>query len=156
MKGILSILLRSLKPEAEAVRAALMRVAVFLFVLCVSAIIAAVGLGFVVWSSYLYLETVFSPYIAALISGGAAVVIALLLVLFGGLFAGFFKGGAGAEFTSASPLAGRFPEAEAFIKQHPLESGLIAAVAGFIAGSSSATPRTLTEIILLLKESASE
>lgn len=156
MKGILSILVSSLKPEAEAVRAALIRIAVFLLVLCISSVIAVLGLGFVVWSSYLYLETIYTPYVAALISGAAAIVIALLLVLLGALFAGYFRGRASAKSTSSAPQIGRFPDPEALIKQYPLESGLVAAVAGFIAGSSSDTPRTLTELITLLKESASE
>ncbi len=154
MKGILSILLNSLKPEAEAVRSILIRIAVLLFVLCISSLIVALGLGFIVWSSYLYLETVYTPYVAALISGVAAIVIALLLVLITGLMTGHFKGKAGAEFTSAAPSAGLFPDPEAFIKRYPLESGLIAAVAGFIAGSSQDTPRTFTELITLLKSTS--
>jgi hypothetical protein len=39
------------------------------------------------------------------------------------------------------------------VQRYPLESGLTAAIAGFIVGSSADAPRTLTEFLTLLKES---
>lgn len=124
-----------------------------MFVLCVSSVVASLGLGFIIWSSYLYLKTSVDPYLAALISGALAIVTAALLLLITGLFLGYFKGKRGARFETAAPQAGQMPDPEALIKRYPLESGIIAAVAGFIAGSSSHTPRTLAELIMLIKES---
>ena len=39
-----------------------------------------------------------------------------------------------------------------FVQKYPLESGITAAIAGFIVGSSADAPRTLTEFLTLLKE----
>lgn len=131
----------------------LLRILILLFVLCISSVIASLGLGFIIWSSYLYLKTSFDPYLAALISGALAIVTAVLLVLIASLFAGYFKGKRSAQFKTAAPQAGQMPDPEALIKRYPLESGIIAAAAGFIAGSSSDTPRTLSELIMLIRES---
>ena len=156
MRYILSILLSSLKPDAAALRSLLIRLGIVLTILCISAIVVALGLGFVVWSSYLYFETLYSPYVAALISGGLAILIALLLVLITLLIVGYRNGKQASTFTSAAPRSREMPDVEALIKHYPLEAGLIAAVAGFLVGSSSDTPRTLAEIALLLKDSVSE
>lgn len=130
-----------------------LRILILLFVLCVSSVIASLGLGFIIWSSYLYLKTLFDPSAAALMSGALAIVTAALLVLIAGLFAGFFKAKTSTQFKAAAPQTGQIPDPEALIKRYPLESGIIAAVAGFIAGSSSDTPRTLSELIMLIRQS---
>lgn len=156
MKFILNMLLRSFKPDAEALRSLLIRLGIALVIVCISAIVAAFGLGFLVWSSYLYFETVYSPSLAALISGGIAILAALLLILIALLLVGSRKGKGTSPFTSAASGSQGMPDPEALIKRYPLEAGLVAAVAGFLVGSSSDTPRTLAEIAILLKNSVSE
>lgn len=153
MSDILSILFRSLKPDTGVLRSMLLRILVLLFVLCISSVIASLGLGFMIWSCYLYLKTSFDPYQAALMSGALAVVVAVLIALIAGLSMGYFKGKKSAPFKAAAPQPSPIPDPEALIKRYPLESGIIAAAAGFIAGSSSDTPRTLTELIMLIKDS---
>ena len=153
MKDIINIILSSVKPDYRALRSILFRALVVLLVLCVSSVIAVIGLGFFVWSLYLYLETLFSPYWAALLSGAGAIALAAAIVLVALLFTGFFKksgrvkpkpGHAGAGFSS-DPMG--------FVNKYPLESGLTAAIAGFIVGSSADAPKTLSEFMTLLKDS---
>ncbi len=153
MKDLFNIILSSVMPDYRALRSILFRALVVLLVLCVSSVIAVIGLGFFVWALYLYLETLFSPYWAALLSGAGAIALAAAVVLLALLFTGFFKksgrvkpkpGHAGAGFSS-DPMG--------FVNKYPLESGLTAAIAGFIVGSSADAPKTLSEFMTLLKDS---
>lgn len=157
MNFIINALMRSFKPDEAKLRAMLIRLGIVFVIFCIAAIVIALGLGFVVWSSYLYLANFHPPYVAALMSGGGAIVIALLILLITLLLTGHFNNKKDAsQFTSAASPSQSLPDPEALIKQYPLEAGLIAAVAGFLAGTSSDTPRTLAEIVLLLKDSMSE
>lgn len=157
MNYIVSALIRSFKPDEAKLRAILIRLGIVFVVFCIAAIVIALGLGFVVWSSYLYLANFHPPYVAALMSGGGAIIIALLILLITLLLTGHFNNKKKAsQFTSAASHSQAVPDPEALIKQYPLEAGLIAAVAGFLAGTSSDTPRTLAEIVVLLKDSISE
>lgn len=149
--------MRSFRPDEAQLRSLLIRLGIVFVIFCISAIVIALGLGFVVWSSYLYLADFHPPHVAALMSGGGAIIIALLILLITLLLTGHFNHNKNAsQFTSAAPQSQGVPDPEDLIKQYPLEAGLIAAVAGFLVGSSSDTPRTLAEIVLLLKDSVSE
>lgn len=157
MNLILNALMRSFKPDEAKLRAMLIRLGIVFVVFCIAAIVIALGLGFVVWSSYLYLANFHPPYVAALMSGGGAIILALLILLITLLLTGHFNNKKNAsQFTSAASHSQAVPDPEALIKRYPLEAGLIAAVAGFLAGTSSDTPRTLAEIVVLLKDSISE
>ncbi len=153
MKDLVNIILSLVKPDYRALRSILLRVLIVLLVICVSSVIAVIGLSFFVWSLYLYLETMFSPYWAALMSGAGAIALAAAVVLIALLFTGFFKksgrvkpkpGHARTDFSS-DPMG--------LVNKYPLESGLTAAIAGFIVGSSADAPKTLSEFMTLLKES---
>lgn len=157
MNFISNALMRSFKPDEAKLRAMLIRLGIVFVVFCIAAIVVTLGLGFVMWSSYLYLANFHPPYVAALMSGGGAILIALLILLITLLLTGHFNNDKKAsQFESAASQSQAVPDPEALIKQYPLEAGLIAAVAGFLAGTSSDTPRTLAEIVILLKDSMSE
>ncbi|KAB2835117.1 MAG: hypothetical protein F9K51_00745 [Candidatus Dadabacteria bacterium] len=153
MKDILQIILSSIKPDYRELRSVFFRALVVLFALCVSSAVALIGLGFVVWSLYLYLATMLSPYWAALISGAGAVVLALVVVVAVLYLTGYFGGRrkAASKPRDAQPAAAYDPVD--LVQRYPLESGLTAAIAGFIVGSSPDSPRTLTQFLTLLKES---
>jgi hypothetical protein len=131
----------------------ILRLLVLFIVLCVASVIAVLGLGFVVWSLYLYLAKFLNPYVAALISGGAAIAVAIVLVLITGLATGYIKGGGRAAFKPEPGAPGFACDPVELINRYPLESGLTAAIVGFIVGSSADAPGTLTELLILLKES---
>lgn len=153
MKDILRIILSSIKPDYRELRSVFFRALVVLFALCVSSTVALIGLGFVVWSLYLYLATMLSPYWAALISGAGAVALALVVVVVVLYLTGYFgrSGKAGSKPREAQRAAAYDPME--LVHRYPLESGLTAAIVGFIVGSSADSPRTLTEFLTLLKES---
>lgn len=153
MKDILQIILSSIKPDYRELRSVFFRALVVLFALCVSSAVALIGLGFVVWSLYLYLVTMLSPYWAALISGVGAVALALVVVVAVLYLTGYFgrRRKAPSKPRDAQPAAAYDPVE--FVQRYPLESGLTAAIAGFIVGSSADSPRTLTQFLTLLKES---
>jgi hypothetical protein len=145
------MILSSVKPDYRAVRGVLFRLAVVLLVLVVSSVIVLIGLGFFVWSLYLYLETLLSPYWAALISGAGAIALAIVIVLIALLATGHLKRSGRVKPVQAR--AGDAYDPIELVQRYPLESGLTAAIAGFIVGSSADAPKTLTEFLTLLKES---
>ncbi len=151
MKDILQIILSSIKPDYRELRSVIFRALIVLGALCVSSAVALIGLGFVVWSLYLYLSTMLSPYWAALISGAGAVALAIIVVLLVLYLTGYFgrRGKAASRLSEARSTAAYDPME--LVQRYPLESGVTAAIAGFIVGSSADSPRTLTEFITLLK-----
>ncbi len=153
MKDIINIILSSVKPDYRALRSMFLRALVVLFVLCISSVIAVIGLGFFVWSLYLYLETLLSPWWAALLSGAGAIALAAAVVLLALLFTGFLKKSGRVRQKPEHAGAGFSSDPMGLVYKYPLESGLTAAIAGFIVGSSADAPRTLSEFMTLLKES---
>lgn len=151
MNEILQIILSSIKPDYGELRSVIFRALVVLLALCVSSAVALIGLGFVVWSLYLYLATMLSPYWAALISGAGAVALAIVVVLVVLYMTGYFsrRGKAGSKPREAKAAAACDPME--LVHRYPLESGVTAAIAGFIVGSSADAPRTLAEFLTLLK-----
>ncbi len=106
MKEIINILLSSVKPDFAALRSMLFRLLILLVVLCISSVIAVLGLGFLVWSLYLYLETLFAPYQAALISGSAVIILAAGIVLIALLLTGRYRMGGRVKTKSQPAQAG--------------------------------------------------
>ncbi len=153
MKDIINIILSSVKPDYRALRSMIFRALVVLLVLCVSSVIAVIGLGFFVWSLYLYLETVLSPWQAALLSGAGAIALAAAVVLLALLFTGVFKKSGRVKTKPEQAGTGFSSDPLGLVYKYPLESGLTAAIAGFIVGSSADAPGTLSEFMTLLKES---
>ncbi len=130
-----------------------MRLVIFAAVFFVSTILIVIGICFLVWSSFLYLSTVINPYMAALISGLIAILIAGGLVL---IVTSLGKGG-GSKKTKQEPLGKSiFRDDTEFIEQYPLESGLLAMAAGFIAGSSPESRKVLAELFVTLSQNTSD
>ena len=152
MKNLNSILSLALKPGNDYLRAVLMRLVIFAAVAFLSTILIIIGLGFLVWSSFLYLGTVFSPYVAALLSGLIAIILAGALVL----IVSSIKGSSGKKEKKTSSGATQFDGANEVINEYPLESGLMAMAAGFIAGSSPDSRKALTELFVTLSQNSSD
>ena len=153
MKDIINLLLSSFKPDYAAVRAVFLRLLVISIVFCLASVIIVFGLGFLVWSLFLYLETFLNPYHAALVSGVAAIAIAIILVLFTGPLTGYIKAGTRAQFKPEPGRADFASDPMELINRYPIESGLTAAIVGFIVGSSADAPKTLAEFLTLIKDS---
>lgn len=150
--NIIRVLSFLFKSQAGAAKSAIKRLIVFLILFLVALAIAVMGLGFLLWSSYLYLSTLMSPFFAALATGGGAILLGVIIVLAAALITGSSKktkkDGAYKEFFSSDDLG----SASEFISEHPIESGLTAAVLGFIAGSSPDTRRTITELLVEFRQ----
>ena len=153
MKDILRIIMSSLKPDYRELRSVIFRGLVVLSALCVASAVAFIGLGFAIWSLYLYLATLVSPYWAALISGAVAVALAIVVMLIVLYFTGYFGRKNRAASKPREERATASFDPVDLVQKYPLESGVTAAIAGFIVGSSSDAPRTLTQFLTLLKES---
>ena len=134
-------------------RAVLTRLVIFAAVFFVALILIVLGIGFLVWSSYLYLSTVVNPYIASLLSGLIAIALAGVLVI----VVSMLNKSAGSKKTKQQRDGmSKFVDGTEVIEQYPIESGLMAMAAGFIAGSSPESRKVLTELFVTLSQSTQE
>jgi hypothetical protein len=147
------IISTALKPGNEYVKAVITRLIIFAAVLFVSTILIIIGLGFLVWSSFLYLSTVLNPYVAALISGLIAILFAGVLFLIVGAIT---KRSGDKKSKENQDKAPKFVDTSKVVEEYPLESGLMAMAAGFIAGSSPESKKVLTELFVTLSKNSSE
>ncbi|MEM7008100.1 MAG: phage holin family protein [Thermodesulfobacteriota bacterium] len=153
MSNLNRIVSLALKPGNEYVRAMLTRLVILGAFLVIAFILVILGIGFLVWSSYLYLNTVVNPYLAALLSGLIAIVLAGALVLIGSMIS---KSPGTKETKDSGQSKANFVDSTEVIEQYPLESGLMAMAAGFIAGSSPESRKVLTELFVSLNQNSSE
>ena len=153
MSNLNRIISTALKPGNEYVKAVITRLIIFAAVLFVSTILIIIGLGFLVWSSFLYLSTVLNPYVAALISGLIAILFAGVLFLIVGAI---IKGSGDKKSKENQDKAPKFVDTSKVVEEYPLESGLMAMAAGFIAGSSPESKKVLTELFVTLSKNSSE
>ena len=153
MSNFNRIISLALKPGNDYMKEVLTRLVIFASVFFIAVILIIMGIAFLVWSSFLYLSTVLNPYLAALISGLIAIVFAGALVL----IVSMLNKGGGAKKTEEKPDGvSMFAGDKELIEQYPLESGLMAMAAGFIAGSSPESRKMLTELFVTLSQSTSE
>ena len=153
MSNLKRILSTALKPGNEYIRAMITRLAIFVAVLFVSIILIIIGIGFLVWSSYLYLGTVLNPYVAALLSGLIAIVLAGALFVF---VSALTKRSGDKKSKKNQGKASKFIDTSEVIEEYPLESGLMAMAAGCIAGSSPDSRKLLTELFISLNQKTSD
>lgn len=153
MSNINRIISLALKPGNEYMRVVLTRLIIFAAVFFVSTILIIIGIGFLVWSSFLYLSTVLNPYMASLISGLIAILFAGALVLIVSMVT---KGSSNKESKDSTDSKAKFVDSTEVIEKYPLESGLMAMAAGFIAGSSPESRKVLTELFVTLSQNTSD
>jgi len=153
LKNLNTLLSLALKPGNEYMRTILTRLIIFAAVLFVSCILVVIGLGFLVWSSFLYLSTVLNPYVAALISGLIAILLAGALILIVSLLT---KSSGKKKSKKSLGDTSSFGDASEIVNQYPLESGLMAMAAGFVAGSSPDSQKMLTELFITLNQNTSD
>jgi len=144
-----TIITTALKPGNEYMRAVITRLIIFAAALFISSILIIIGLGFLVWSSFLYLNTILTPYVAALISGLITIVISGLLFV---IVSSLTKGAGDKKSADTESESSKFLDASQIIEYYPLESGLMAMAAGFIAGSSPDSRKVLTELFVTLSQ----
>jgi len=150
LSNLNKIISTALKPGNEYLRTILTRLIIFIAALFLSTILVIIGLGFLVWSSFLYLSTVFNPYVAALISGLVAIALSGLVFVIVSALTGDKKSKLNQD---KSP---KFVDTSKVVEEYPLESGLMAMAAGFIAGSSPESRKVLTELFVTLSQNTSE
>jgi len=147
------IISTALKPGNEYVKAVITRLIIFAAALFLSTILIIIGLGFLVWSSFLYLSTVLNPYVAALISGLIAIVLAGVVFV---IVSALTKGSSEKKTAETKNSGPKFVDTSKVVEEYPLESGLMAMAAGFIAGSSPESKKVLTELFVTLSKNSSE
>ena len=86
---------------------------------------------------------------AALISGLITIVISGLLFV---IVSSLTKGAGDKKSADTESESSKFLDASQIIEYYPLESGLMAMAAGFIAGSSPDSRKVLTELFVTLSQ----
>lgn len=153
MSNLNKIISTALKPGNEYMKTVITRLVIFAAALFLSTILVIIGLGFLVWSSFLYLSTILNPYVAALISGLIAIILAGLVFV---IVSALTKGSGGKKSNEKRGKASKFIDTSQVIEEYPLESGLMAMAAGFIAGSSPDSRKILTELFISLNQNSSD
>lgn len=153
MSNLGTILSTALKPGNEYMKTVITRLIIFAAALFLSTILVIIGLGFLVWSSFLYLTTVFNPYVAALMSGLIAILLAGVVFL---IVSALTKGSSEKKTAETEDSGPNFVDTSKVINEYPLESGLLAMAAGFIAGSSPDSKKALTELFVTLSQNSSK
>ena len=97
-------------------RAVITRLIIFASALFISSILIIIGLGFLVWSSFLYLNTTLTPYVAALISGLIAIVVAGLLFV---ILSSLTKGAGDKKSVATESESSKFVDASQIIEDYP-------------------------------------
>ncbi len=90
---------------------------------------------------------------ASLISGLIAIVLAGGLVL---IISMFYKSPPSKKDEQTREGISKFVDGTEVIDQYPIESGLMAMAAGFIAGSSPESRKVLTELFVTLSQNTQE
>ncbi len=126
------------------VRLVSLGVAIVIIVLVFALIL--VGLGFLIWSLYLYLATILSPPSAALVSGLLIIVVSLCLVLC-------------VKIMMTRTISRKSASADllsTWLQNYPMETLLATIAAGLLVGVSSELRRSIAEsAIWLLKQNTS-
>ena len=122
MSNINRILSLALKPGDEYMREVITRLVIFAGVFFISVVLIIIGIGFLVWSSFLYLSTMLNPYLAALISGLIAILFAGVLVL----IVSTINKASGNKKTEQKPDGmSKFTSGTEVIEQYPLEYSVL-------------------------------
>ena len=139
-------LLKLLEGNSKAFRSGLVSLGLSLMVLGIACILMLVGLGFIIWALYLYLNSFLSSPFAALVCGLVILLIAGVLILATRLLRSRPRNHKGAKSHFFS-----------WVQHYSHETALGALAAGFLVGVSPKVRKALAEGILwFLKQDASE
>ncbi len=121
-----------------------------LTVLTLVLIFVIIGLLFIVWAIYLAFNTILSPPLAALVSGGIAIIFSVLILLILRLLnrrkEKILVADANADNISLDDIVKNI----ALVKDNPLLSLVLMAMAGYLIGSSPSARDAFAEVIVKL------
>lgn len=123
-----------------------------LAVLTLACIFVLIGLSFVVWAIYLSFNSILSPPLAALVSGGITIVFSILTLLIIRLL--------NRQKEKRSIVDGKienislkdFAKNNTLVEDNPLLAMALTVIAGYLIGSSPSARNALAEVIVKLLE----
>jgi len=117
-------------------------------VLTIACIFFFAGLLFIVWAIYLSFNSILSPQLAALVSGSITILFSILLFLIIRLLTNR-KGRKLAEDDNFQNISFKdFADNIKLVKDNPLLTVILTAMAGYFIGSSPSGRNTLAEVIV--------
>lgn len=121
-----------------------------LTVLTLALIFVVIGLLFIVWAIYLAFNTILSPPLAALVSGGIAIIFSLLIILIARLLNKRKEKRLVADSSTDNVCLDDFVKNIALVKDNPLLSIVLTVMGGYLIGSSPSARNALAEVIVKL------
>ncbi|MGB7293475.1 MAG: hypothetical protein WBD99_14985 [Thermodesulfobacteriota bacterium] len=121
-----------------------------LAVLTLAFIFVVIGLLFIVWAIYLSFNSILSPPLAALVSGGIAIIFSILIVLIVRLLNRRKEKRVMEDVNIENISLKDFAKNITLVKDNPLLSIALTVIAGYLIGSSPSARNALAEVIVKL------
>lgn len=121
-----------------------------LAVLTLAFIFVVIGLLFIVWAIYLSFNFILSPPLAALVSGGIAIIFSILIVLIVRLLNRRKEKRVMEDVNIENISLKDFAKNITLVKDNPLLSIALTVIAGYLIGSSPSARNALAEVIVKL------
>lgn len=126
------------------------KLAINLAVLALACIIGFIGLLFIVWAIYLSFNSILSPPLAALVSGGIAITFSSLIFLIVRLLNRRKEKRVIEDGNIENISLKDFAKNITLVKDNPLLSIVLTVIGGFLIGSSQSARNALAEVIVKL------
>lgn len=121
-----------------------------LAVLTLACIFVFIGLSFIVWAMYLSFNSILSPPLAALVSGGITIVFSILSILIIRLLNRQKQKRSMPDGNIETSSLEEFAKKNTFIEDDPLLTMALTVIAGYLIGSSPSARNALAAVIVKL------
>jgi hypothetical protein len=121
-----------------------------LAVLTLAGIFVFIGLSFIVWAIYLSFNSILSPPLAALVTGGITIIFSIVIVLIIRLFNKQKEKRPIADWNIENISHKDFAKDMSSVRDNPLLAIALTVIAGYLIGSSPSARNTLAEVIVKL------
>ncbi len=121
-----------------------------LAVFTLACIFVFIGLSFIVWAIYLSFNSILSPPLAALVSGGITIVFSILIVLIVRLLSRQKEKRSIIAANTENINLKEFAKNNTLVEDNPLLAIALTVIAGYLIGSSPSARNALAEVIVKL------
>ena len=121
-----------------------------LVVLTLACIFVLIGLSFIVWAIYLSFNSILSPPLAALVTGGITIVFSILIFLIIRLLNKHKEKRSIVDGKIENISLKDFAKNNTLVEDNPLQAMALTVIAGYLVGSSPSARNALAEVIVKL------
>jgi glycerol-3-phosphate acyltransferase PlsY len=121
-----------------------------LAVLTLACIFVFIGLSFIVWAIYLSFNSILTPPLAALVTGGITIIFSIAIVLIVRLLNRHKENSSIVDCNIENMSLKDFAKNMSSVKDNPLLAMALTVIAGYLIGSSPSARDALAEVIVKL------